>query len=145
MPLGALAALPRIGAEVIRLRNGLQVWVRADMRARDGHEHLHPVASQAHEWQAATPRPHADARKTTATPDEDFDQATEVTPPTPAAVAAPTSSLTVGAATLRDADLDVIQRTLDECRGNIARAAKILQVSRGLIYRRLKAANPTAH
>ena len=39
-------------------------------------------------------------------------------------------------ASLRDADVDLIARTLKECGGNVSAAARKLRVSRGLIYRR---------
>lgn len=40
---------------------------------------------------------------------------------------------------LRESDLALIQRTLQACRGNVSDAARLLGVSRGLIYRRLRA------
>jgi transcriptional regulator of acetoin/glycerol metabolism len=43
-------------------------------------------------------------------------------------------------ATLQQATGDVIARTLAECDGNVSRAARRLGVSRGLLYRRLRAA-----
>lgn len=42
-------------------------------------------------------------------------------------------------ATLYDANRSLIERTLEECRGNVSRAARRLGVSRGLLYRRLEA------
>jgi transcriptional regulator of acetoin/glycerol metabolism len=41
---------------------------------------------------------------------------------------------------LRESDLDLIQKTLQTCGGNVSTAARQLGVSRGLIYRRLRAA-----
>jgi ActR/RegA family two-component response regulator len=43
-------------------------------------------------------------------------------------------------ASLRDADVDLIARTLKECAGNVSAAARKLRVSRGLIYRRTQGA-----
>jgi ActR/RegA family two-component response regulator len=43
-------------------------------------------------------------------------------------------------ASLRDADVDLIARTLKECGGNVSAAARKLRVSRGLIYRRTQGA-----
>jgi transcriptional regulator of acetoin/glycerol metabolism len=40
---------------------------------------------------------------------------------------------------LRESDLDLIRTTLQACGGNVSEAAKRLGVSRGLIYRRLRA------
>ena len=42
--------------------------------------------------------------------------------------------------TLRDQDRDLIARTVEACDGNVSRAARQLGVSRGLVYRHLKAA-----
>jgi transcriptional regulator of acetoin/glycerol metabolism len=141
-PLRALAALPRSGAETIRLRNGLQVWVRAEMRAHDGRENLHAVSSSACAFQclesptgecpedASGKACHAGAVAAASTL-----QAQDAVPTHSAATVLSSVHNTI---TLRDTDRDVIQRTVDECGGNIAKAAKKLQVSRGLIYRRLK-------
>lgn len=43
---------------------------------------------------------------------------------------------------LRESDLELIHRTLQSCGGNVSDAAARLGVSRGLIYRRLRAAGP---
>lgn len=42
--------------------------------------------------------------------------------------------------TLQDADRHLVQRTLQACGGNVSQAARRLGVSRGLVYRHLKAA-----
>lgn len=149
LQLRTLAALPRSGAQTIRLRSGLQVWVRADMRAQDGHEHLHAASPSGRAAQAApasridvlVPSQHTEERPPTANTGAvaaPHDTAAATTPPTDAPVPA-------GAATLRDSDRDIIQRTVDDCGGNIAKAAKLLHVSRGLIYRRLKAGTAPDH
>jgi transcriptional regulator of acetoin/glycerol metabolism len=135
--MSTLLALPRRGADTIRLRNGLQVWVRADMRARDGLEHLHAVGAAACEFQClespAGACPNEDAAPATAARPGADDQATQP----PAALPA-SAQLAADIPTLRASDRDIIRRTVDECGGNIAKAAKLLQVSRGLIYRRLR-------
>lgn len=59
---------------------------------------------------------------------------------TPAAVAAPAP----GAATLGQHTREVIERTLADHGGNISRAARVLGVSRGLLYRRMKGWTPEA-
>jgi len=43
------------------------------------------------------------------------------------------------APTLRDNDRHLIQQTVQACGGNVSKAARTLGVSRGLIYRHLKA------
>ena len=60
----------------------------------------------------------------------------EAAPDAPIADAAPSS-------TLDDHRDRVISETLAACGGNIARAARQLGVSRGLLYRRLRAAPAT--
>jgi DNA-binding NtrC family response regulator len=42
------------------------------------------------------------------------------------------------AQTLRDNDRRVVEQTVRECGGNISKAARMLGVSRGLVYRHLK-------
>jgi sigma-54 dependent transcriptional regulator, acetoin dehydrogenase operon transcriptional activator AcoR len=109
MSISALASLPRHGAAAMRLPNGLTIWARSSMRAADGRRDLVNV-----------PRDPA--------PDDD-----RVTAPClslPPAAEASTS--------LRESDRDLIERTVKECGGNIASAARQLRVSRGLIYRRLR-------
>lgn len=133
----ALLALPRSGADTLRLRNGLQVWVRAEMRARDGLEGAHAVGAVTCEFQCidsptgACPLD-ASAQAGDALPDLD-----DTAPLAHAELSMPAQGVP-DTPTLRASDRDIIRRTVDECGGNIAKAAKLLQVSRGLIYRRLK-------
>ena len=57
-----------------------------------------------------------------------------------AAAAEPTAAAAGSApATLRDANRHLIEQTLTECKGNVSRTARCLGVSRGLLYRRLRA------
>ena len=56
------------------------------------------------------------------------------TPPAPASADGPAA-----ASTLRDNDRHLIQQTVLACGGNVSKAARTLGVSRGLIYRHLKA------
>lgn len=134
-----LAALPAVGAAPLTLPNGLLVWARAEMRARDGRRGLvpgaHPPAVApadkpalvAHEESAATPAPASVAAMVN---------------PRVTVEHSPEDS-TVATPRLRESDLDLIQRTLLACGGNVSDAAARLGVSRGLIYRRLRAANRT--
>lgn len=57
-----------------------------------------------------------------------------VAAPEPPALPAPPS-----ASTLRDNDRELIARTVQACDGNVSKAARQLGVSRGLVYRHLKA------
>ncbi len=136
LPWSHLAALPATGAAPLTLPNGLRVWARAEMRAKDGHRGLVSAARESEEPRGAhvddRPQPvhTAAARQTLA--------AAPAPSPTPTASPASEepSADTPG---LRESDLDLIQRTLQACGGNVSDAAKRLGVSRGLIYRRLRA------
>jgi transcriptional regulator of acetoin/glycerol metabolism len=98
---------------LLRLPNGLQVHVRCELQARDGHRHLFAVGKSAPEV-----LPMSAPEETAASP--------AVEPLEPAS--------------LRDADGDLIAKTLKECGGNVSAAARKLRVSRGLIYRRTQGA-----
>ncbi len=114
--------------EILRLPNGLSVCVRCDLQARDGGQSL--VHIQA-------PMPAPKAVDAVPVPIEPSISTTEQ-PPVVADV--PTG---LSATTLRDADVDLIARTLAECNGNVSAAARKLKVSRGLIYRHMKSQQPS--
>jgi transcriptional regulator of acetoin/glycerol metabolism len=104
LPLVALLGLGTADtAQPLRLPNGLTLWLRLEMRARDGHARLHAAA--------------------------------------PAPAQAPTEPATPPVVTLRETERQTVVRVLGECGGNVSRAARTLGVSRGLIYRHLKAAD----
>jgi sigma-54 dependent transcriptional regulator, acetoin dehydrogenase operon transcriptional activator AcoR len=114
--LGQLASLSQERARLVVLPNGLSVWIRAESAPWSGVAQPGLAAGPA----AAGPmtEPEVIAANPTASPlrngvQEDI--------------------------ALRARDRDLIASVLDECRGNVSRAAKRLRVSRGLIYRRLKA------
>lgn len=111
--------------DILRLPNGLSVCVRCDLHARDGVQSLVRIQ----------PPPVASATLDVPPLPEDACA--------PAAVGLSTSpdepvSATQSVTTLRDADVDLIARTLAECSGNVSAAARKLKVSRGLIYRHMK-------
>ena len=56
----------------------------------------------------------------------------------PAADDAARFNRTAAPTTLRDIDRSLVERTVRECAGNVSRAARVLGVSRGRIYRHLK-------
>jgi sigma-54 dependent transcriptional regulator, acetoin dehydrogenase operon transcriptional activator AcoR len=116
LPLDQLASLPSTGAAPLTLPNGLRVWARAEMRARDGLRGLVSASREPHAAPADLPAPQA-----------------ALAAPCPAAMPLPRQRL-------RESDLDLIQKTLLAHGGNVSDAAKQLGVSRGLIYRRLRAA-----
>ncbi|MBS0446068.1 MAG: GAF domain-containing protein [Proteobacteria bacterium] len=61
-----------------------------------------------------------------------------------AASGASRATSSADAVTLRDSDRHLIERTVAACNGNVARAARTLGVSRGLVYRRLRQARAEA-
>lgn len=109
---------------LLRLPNGLRVHVRCELQARDGHQQL--VALRQPAPQAALANMRQDAPPS-------HMRALEVETTVPEVSQAEPASL-------RDADVDLIARTLKECGGNVSAAARKLRVSRGLIYRRIQGA-----
>ncbi|MBQ0929493.1 helix-turn-helix domain-containing protein [Ideonella alba] len=110
--LDALAALPSDDASPLPLPSGLVLWARSEGRGetrRRGWVSLSRVPAPAPEPSAAPPA-----------------QAP------PAAAQAPSTT-----ATVRDAQGELLQRTLQACGGNLSEAARVLGVSRGWVYRRL--------
>lgn len=118
--LHLLLSLPRDKAMPIRLANGLSVWIRGQLQAHDGIDALAPRIQVA---------------ATGPTVAEAVSSPVEFTPVQPAAS---DTAAAREAPSLRESDTDLILRTVRLCDGNISKAAKQLQVSRGLIYRRLK-------
>jgi sigma-54 dependent transcriptional regulator, acetoin dehydrogenase operon transcriptional activator AcoR len=136
LPWAQLASLPATGAAPLTLPNGLRVWARAEMRAPDGRRQLVvgaglPVAP-AEPGAVATVRDAMLASESATMADpEPGDTFSQARPNTLAFVETPR---------LRDSGLELIQKTLQACGGNVSDAAQRLGVSRGLIYRRLRAA-----
>jgi sigma-54 dependent transcriptional regulator, acetoin dehydrogenase operon transcriptional activator AcoR len=120
-----LAALPTAGAAPLALPNGLHVWARAEMLAPDGRRGL--VAHGARTTEDPAPSTAIAAHTETATDTTEAADPPVAAPPVPAPQR------------LRESDLELIQRTLQDCGGNVSDAAHRLGVSRGLIYRRLRA------
>jgi sigma-54 dependent transcriptional regulator, acetoin dehydrogenase operon transcriptional activator AcoR len=104
------------------------VWARAEMRARDGRRGL--VATVPPPSMVSVAAPAVDER------------VEPLTQPNTCDAQAP-SQATAPAATprLRESGLHLIQSTLAACDGNVSDTAKRLGVSRGLIYRRLRASD----
>lgn len=131
-----LAALPANGAAPLTLPNGLRVWARAEMRAPDGRRRLFTGAPLLRD----DPPP---APAAAAAPSPESVPAPTAPPAQPAEDGGSASVVASGGATtprLRESDLDLIRRTLQACGGNVSDTAARLGVSRGLIYRRLRAA-----
>ena len=123
MQLTRLASLPASGSADVRLPNGLMVWARCEMRARDGRANLLPMPHPDPQHTAPQLSSVPDAARGGASDGDGVDNADPVP-------------------TLRDCDRDVIARTLKECDGNVSLTARKLRVSRGLIYRRLREPTP---
>jgi sigma-54 dependent transcriptional regulator, acetoin dehydrogenase operon transcriptional activator AcoR len=137
LPWAQWAALPAAGAAPLTLPNGLKVWARAEMRALDGKRGL--VAGSRNRADTHVPAAIYDAHDTLPTPSVGQEAKDRVASPhsagerleEPGALATPR---------LWESDLDLIQRTLQACDGNVSETAKLLGVSRGLVYRRLRSA-----
>jgi transcriptional regulator of acetoin/glycerol metabolism len=142
LELAALAALTRRPAGAHRLPSGLAVWMQARMQARDGAGEVVSLAAPAaarlggHVLQQGAPHLHgADVVATTPLA---VSAATVAVHAAAAAPATPTGTAP-DPATLRTASRQLVLQTVAECEGNVSRAARRLGVSRGLIYRHLKA------
>ncbi len=113
---------------LLRLPNGLLVHMRCELQARDGHHQLVAMGKPASDAPLEAPA---------------VQQSTDLQLPPPAAqedTALPPVAQPPEPSSLRDADVDLIVRTLRECGGNVSAAARTLRVSRGLIYRRTRGA-----
>ncbi len=104
------------GPQCLRLPTGLGVWAEGRLQWRDGL--AHSAARLAVHPEGPPPEADADAAVT------------------PEAGEAPDSTASGGS--LADTHRALIDRTLAEQGGNIARAARALGVSRGLLYRHLR-------
>ncbi|MFN3437013.1 MAG: helix-turn-helix domain-containing protein [Acidovorax sp.] len=110
-PLHALVALARHpGPHALRLPNGLAVWCSARLQAPDGAAALTPAPFA----------PPAQVLPPAALPEQD-------------STAQPATPLT-----LEQAQAESIARALESAGGKVARAARALGVSRGVIYRHLQ-------
>jgi transcriptional regulator of acetoin/glycerol metabolism len=132
-----LAALPAIGSAPLALTNGLMVWARAEMRARDGQRGLVSVASKPIKARPEDTGSEACDKTSTPTLSEGQGELLTTCRPVEAPSKAPAPVATLR---LRESGLELIQMTLRACGGNVSSAAARLGVSRGLIYRRLRAA-----
>jgi transcriptional regulator of acetoin/glycerol metabolism len=119
-----LASLLRLGrreaAQPLRLASGLGVWVQAHLKSPDGTDFRHAVAVPAEAAPIAIER-HADA------------------PALDAGAPADGSGPAPHAETLSEHSRKLIEETLAAHGGNVSQAARQLRVSRGTLYRRLRA------
>jgi transcriptional regulator of acetoin/glycerol metabolism len=110
---------------LLRFQNGLTMHVRCALHAQDGGQSLVPVQV------ALAPA------NVSEIPNVDIEHGLVAAVPTPKNFDVPVQDVLSGT-TLREADVDLIARTLIECKGNVSAAARQLKVSRGLIYRHMK-------
>jgi transcriptional regulator of acetoin/glycerol metabolism len=133
--LGQLASMSKERARLVVLPNRLSVWICAESAPWSG---------------VAQPRP-ADACGETSRSESSTSASSPSVPAEAHRVAPEQGSVATAHSAvslvrneahediaLRARDRDLIASVLDECGGNVSRAAKRLRVSRGLIYRRLK-------
>lgn len=115
-----LASIRGGSHSLIRLPNGLQVHVRCELQARDGRRQLFSsgksVQDTSKDFSCQVPETSLVSAQENVAKQLPID-ATDF-------------------ASLRDADVDLIAKTLKDCGGNVSAAARKLRVSRGLIYRR---------
>jgi transcriptional regulator of acetoin/glycerol metabolism len=115
--LGWLLGLPRqTSVQTLHLPHGLGVWIKGRLTAPDGADFKHAVP-------VSRPTPQA-----------------PVQPQLQAAIPEAESDNTASRSTLVDHSQRLIESTLAQCGGNIAKAARALGVSRGMLYRRLQKA-----
>lgn len=149
--LGAVLAMTRQpGLTPIRLPNGLGVWAQASVQGSDGVDFGHALAyAQASESVGQCVGAPASLSANTPTSAPTFApmspalvagldapvQAPEDATVLPSAVAHAQSG---SPASLSEHHHHLIDRTLEDCGGNISRAARALGVSRGLLYRHLR-------
>jgi transcriptional regulator of acetoin/glycerol metabolism len=142
--LRGLTALPEHGAGLLMLPNGLMVWARAEMHAPDGRRGLVQAPCEASSGPAQPMAPAAIESHPAHAAAEP--RATQLAGAMPVedqlvdAVEDAATSLGTAAGTLRETDREVIEHTLERCGGNVSEAARLLGVSRGLIYRRMRPA-----
>lgn len=108
--------------QLLRLPNGLSVWIKGQLQGSDGVDFNHAVATTERAVEAHRDLSHRNA----------VDGLTE-----PVVDTLPAAAENAGAR-LVDHSQRLIETTLAECGGNIAKAARALGVSRGMLYRRLK-------
>lgn len=116
------------GARLVHLPSGLGIWMKAELRVADGVDFQHGVA-----W-SATPSQPAGVTASLATHDSD----STTTGATAEAPLAETAAAPAGAPSLAEAQQELIVRSLQANGGNVAKTARQLGVSRGLVYRHLR-------
>lgn len=127
LDVSGIAALTRQSAAVThRLPSGLTIWASARMQGQDGTARIFALGELADAPPAIASTTPTDASQ----PEEAAATVQEATGPEVADAAL--------AENLRGAQRQMILQTVAACGGNVSKAARALQVSRGLIYRHLR-------
>jgi sigma-54 dependent transcriptional regulator, acetoin dehydrogenase operon transcriptional activator AcoR len=136
-----LLNLPESGAGLLTLPNGLLVWARMEMRAPDGHRGLFSLAPSSCTERSAEESSSSLANAAPCGDSSNADSLPQSADPAPVGTGSPDEDDPAEQLeTLKDRDLKVIERAIKRCGGNVSEAARLLGVSRGLIYRRLREA-----
>ncbi|MDO9029986.1 MAG: helix-turn-helix domain-containing protein [Hydrogenophaga sp.] len=121
------------GARLVHLPSGLGIWVKAELLMTDGADLQHGVAWSATSGSAAPVLPAADTAALN--PRERETSAADLTPEDPLVE---DSAAPAGGPSLAEAQQALIVSSLEANDGNVAKTARQLGVSRGLVYRHLR-------
>jgi transcriptional regulator of acetoin/glycerol metabolism len=116
-----LASMPRDGAAVLSLPNGLSLWARAELRGRQGSQA--PFQTPVRELPAAAANPVLPHKSCA---------------PMDAAMATKPRADPALPQTVETTHEELMRKALRESGGNLSKAARRLGVSRGWIYRRMQ-------
>ena len=126
LELGRLMALTREPAATPhRLPNGLNLWLLARFQSRGNEREIFGLGALGAATAAATVFQAAAGSTAAHRP-----------------AAAPAPAPAPADSSLRESDRHLIGQTLQSCGGNVSKAARLLGVSRGLVYRHLRRAAP---
>jgi transcriptional regulator of acetoin/glycerol metabolism len=139
-----LASLPRSEAGLLHLANGLMVWARCEMRAPDGHRDFVRGAGDTLErtGESSDVSVLLDPCPSPSDPEDGAEAEKAAAQSSPTHIEPPSAEIPIK---LKDGGKDLIERTLESCGGNVSKAAELLGVSRGLIYRRLRSGERSTH
>lgn len=126
---GRIASIPRQGAAVLSLPNGLSLWARSELHG-PGH------ATDRLQVSMLSSSKQADLATSDTLPKAGPPGRGDSAPPPPAIEPERSELPSVRPQTVKTTHQDLLQRTLSECGGNLSEAARRLGVSRGWIYRR---------
>lgn len=122
-------------ARLVHLPSGLGIWMKAELRMADGADVQHSVACSA---VCSPPSPVSPSTVMSAMAPHERDlSATDATAEAPTTMVEATAA-PAGARSLAEAQQELIERSLLANGGNVARTARQLGVSRGLVYRHLR-------